>query len=133
MKLKRLISRMNDCYGCLNPFFTLYSYDIMTSCWSVDSHERPGFIILVSRFSNLLERDSGYLELSQSLSWKRKSNPQKSPATSVTPTLLSVKEKQRMDELAEENEMNAESDVVQLDILSGSTPLPTLSSTTYSA
>ena len=73
----------------------------MTSCWNVDSHERPRFRNLVGRFSNLLERDAGYLELSRSLSCKRKSNPQKSPPL----TLPSVKEQEMMDEAAE---MNAE-------------------------
>ena len=39
----------------------------MTSCWSLDSHKRPKFKELVSKFRNILERNSGYLELSQSL------------------------------------------------------------------
>ena len=39
----------------------------MTSCWSLDSHKRPKFEELVSKFRNILERNSGYLELSQSL------------------------------------------------------------------
>ena len=42
----------------------------MTSCWSLDSHARPKFKDLVDTFSGLLERESDYLELSQSLCWK---------------------------------------------------------------
>ena len=40
------------------------------SCWSLDSHARPKFNDLVDKFSGLLERESDYLELSQSLCWK---------------------------------------------------------------
>ena len=42
----------------------------MQSCWSLEPHDRPQFKDLVGRFSGLLEKESGYLELSQSLCWK---------------------------------------------------------------
>ncbi|CAI8013257.1 Tyrosine-protein kinase receptor UFO [Geodia barretti] len=46
-------------------------YEIMMSCWSLDCHARPLFKDLVGRLSDLLERESDYLELSaQSLCWK---------------------------------------------------------------
>ena len=40
------------------------------SCWSLDSNARPQFEDLVDSISGLLERESDYLELSQSLCWK---------------------------------------------------------------
>ena len=39
----------------------------MKSCWSLDPHERPRFKHLVNMVSNILEKDSGYLELSLSV------------------------------------------------------------------
>ena len=39
-------------------------------CWCLDPSERPMFQSLVCRLSGLLERESGYLDLSQSLCWK---------------------------------------------------------------
>ena len=35
----------------------------MKSCWSLDPRERPRFKHLVNMVSNILEKDSGYLEL----------------------------------------------------------------------
>ena len=57
----------------------------MQSCWSLESHGRPQFMDLVVRFSSLLERESGYLELSQSLCWKENISdlPLSSPPTSL--------------------------------------------------
>ena len=39
-------------------------------CWLLEPKDRPQFKDLVGRFSGVLERESGYLELSQSLCWK---------------------------------------------------------------
>ena len=50
-----------------NPvsFPSLYcSYDIMTSCWNMESRKRPTFIVLEKELSNLLEVYAGYIELS---------------------------------------------------------------------
>ena len=74
----------------------------MTSCWSLDSHKRPKFRELVSMLRNILERDSGYLELSQSLK--------------ISP-LLSKKERK-----VEEEEMDA----IQPSIITGSSPTTSL-------
>ena len=63
-----------------NLFVLSYRYEVMLSCWSIDPAERPKFSNLVKILGFLLERDSGYLDLSddsaeylsrsQSLSWK---------------------------------------------------------------
>ena len=59
------------------------------SCWSLDSHARPLFKDLVGRLSDLLERESDYLELSaQSLCWKETVShtpPPSSPPTAALP------------------------------------------------
>ena len=39
----------------------------MKSCWSLDPRERPRFKHLVNKVNNILEKDSGYLELSLSV------------------------------------------------------------------
>ena len=44
----------------------------MILCWNVDPQERPRFSKLVNNFSDLLEQDADYLELSRSLSCKEK-------------------------------------------------------------
>ncbi|CAI8033449.1 Proto-oncogene tyrosine-protein kinase receptor Ret [Geodia barretti] len=54
-------------------------YEIMMSCWSLDSHARPLFKDLVGSFSGLLERESDYLDLSQS------TPPPSSPPTAALP------------------------------------------------
>ena len=43
---------------------------IMRLCWCMDPQERPKFQSLVMSLSRLLERESGYLDLSSSLCWK---------------------------------------------------------------
>ena len=58
------------------------------SCWSLDSNARPLFKDLVGRFSGLLERESDYLELSQSHCWKETVShtpPPSSPPTAALP------------------------------------------------
>ena len=47
------------------------SYDLMTSCWDLDSHQRPKFSNLQCDVSELLEAAAGYMELSCSLKWKK--------------------------------------------------------------
>ena len=47
------------------------SYDLMTSCWNLDSHQRPKFENLQCDVSELLEAVAGYMELSLSLNWKK--------------------------------------------------------------
>ena len=36
----------------------------MLSCWNIEGSDRPRFSSLVNTLSDLLERDSGYLQLS---------------------------------------------------------------------
>ena len=57
----------------------------MQSCWSLDSYHRPQFKDLVGKLSGLLEKESGYLELSQSLCWKEDTShlPLSSPSTAL--------------------------------------------------
>ena len=57
----------------------------MKSCWSLDPSGRPHFKDLVGSIGGLLERESGYLELSQSLCWKEDTSdlPLSSPPTSL--------------------------------------------------
>ena len=43
----------------------------MTSCWNLDSHQRPKFANLQCDVSDLLEAIAGYMELSCSLNWKK--------------------------------------------------------------
>ena len=72
----------------------------MVSCWCVDSHQRPRFSDLVSKFSDLLERDAGYLELSRSLSWKKTGASLKEESAAGLHALQSVEE----EEIDEEEE-----------------------------
>ena len=55
----------------------------MQSCWSLDSCHRPQFKDLVGKLNGLLEKESGYVELSQSLCWKEDTShlPLSSPST----------------------------------------------------
>ena len=39
------------------------SYDVMMMCWSEVSCDRPNFANLVDTFADILEKESGYLEL----------------------------------------------------------------------
>ena len=57
----------------------------MMSCWSLESKDRPQFKDLVGMFGGLLERESGYLDLSQSLSYKKDTSlpSPSSPSTSL--------------------------------------------------
>ena len=69
----------------------LYSYEIMMSCWNEDRHKRPRFSKLVNTFSDLLESDAGYLQLSQLPISEEKGHPQKPPAASGQP-IMTMKE-----------------------------------------
>ena len=42
-------------------------YDVMLSCWSPDASDRPTFQHLAESLETQLERESGYLKLSESL------------------------------------------------------------------
>ena len=59
----------------------------MMSCWNEDRYKRPRFSKLVNTFSDLLESDAGYLQLSQSPISKEKRHLKKSPTVSGQPTL----------------------------------------------
>ena len=43
-------------------------YDMMVSCWDIDSSRRPTFSNLSDELGHLLEVDAGYLELAP-LKW----------------------------------------------------------------
>ena len=43
----------------------------MTSCWNLDSHQRPKFSSLQCDLSELLEAIAGYMELFSSFNWKK--------------------------------------------------------------
>ena len=83
---------------------SLNRYEIMMSCWSLDSHARPHFKDLVGRFSGLLERESDYLELSQSLCWKETVShiPPSSPLSAALPV---TQEQGTAEDKAEEDEV----------------------------
>ena len=42
-------------------------YEVMLSCWSPDASDRPTFQQLAKSLETQLERESGYLKLSESL------------------------------------------------------------------
>ena len=56
----------------------------MTSCWNLDSHQRPKFANLQCDISDILEASAGYLELLCSLNWKKEEEPEdKSRTTTI--------------------------------------------------
>ena len=57
------------------------------SCWNEDDYKRPRFLELVNTFSDLLEFDAGYLQLSQLPISEETGHPQKSPTASGQPTM----------------------------------------------
>ena len=89
MKCKKPHIYLTRLYQSYTPYISLDRYEIMMSCWSLDSHARPLFKDLVGSFSGLLERESDYLELSaQSLCWKETVShtpPPSSPPTAALP------------------------------------------------
>ena len=44
---------------------------MMTSCWNLDSHQRPKFANLQCDVSELLEAIAGYMKLFSSFNWKK--------------------------------------------------------------
>ena len=72
------------------------------SCWSLDSHARPHFKDLVGRFSGLLERESDYLELSQSLCWKETASHTPPPSSQPTAALPVTQEQGTAEDKAED-------------------------------
>ena len=81
----------------------------MMSCWNEDQYKRARFSKLVNKFSDLLESEAGYLQLSQLPTSKEKRHPQKSPTASGQP-------------------INEAADAIELDKLSLSTPTAACSS-----
>ena len=57
----------------------------MTSCWNLDSHQRPKFANLQCDMSDLLEAVAGYMELSCSLNWKKGEELEDKSAAVVVP------------------------------------------------
>ena len=45
----------------------MYRYEVMLSCWSPNASDRPTFQHLAKSLETQLERESGYLKLSESL------------------------------------------------------------------
>ena len=76
----------------------------MMSCWNEDHYKRPRFSKLVKTFSDLLETDADYLQLSQLPISKEKEHPQKSSTASGQPTMT----------------MNEAADAIELDKMSTS-------------
>ena len=72
-------------------------YEIMKSCWSLKPRERPTFQHLVGQFTSIMEKSSGYLELSQAPSqldflWKDTSHPPPSSPPTALPVLQEQEE-----------------------------------------
>ena len=63
----------------------------MLNCWYEDPHQRPRFSSLVQGFSDMLEEEAGYFNLSRSLSWKKEPE-QRSVASPAVPRLLTIEE-----------------------------------------
>ena len=55
----------------------------MTSCWELDSYQRPKFANLQCDMSDLLEAAAGYMELSCSLNWKKGEELEDTSTTAV--------------------------------------------------
>ena len=55
----------------------------MTSCWNLDSHQRPKFANLQCDVSDILEAAAGYMELSCSLIWKKEEGLEDKSRTTV--------------------------------------------------
>ena len=55
----------------------------MTSCWNLDSHQRPKFANLQCDVSDILEAAAGYMELSCSLNWKKEEGLEDKSRTTV--------------------------------------------------
>ena len=53
----------------------------MTSCWNLDSHQRPTFENLQRDVSDILEAAAGYMELSHSLDWMKEEEPEDKSTT----------------------------------------------------
>lgn len=69
----------------------------MMSCWSLQPNNRPKFHNLVTQFSDLLEMESGYLELSRSLSWKKKPHDQPSSEAFVLTDIMEKDDEAKAD------------------------------------
>ena len=57
----------------------------MTSCWDLDSHQRPKFTNLQCDVSELLEAAAGYMELSCSLNWRKGEEVEEKSTTAAEP------------------------------------------------
>ena len=63
-------------------------------CWSFNPQDRPKFQSLVLKLSDMLERESGYLDLSTSFCWK---NDSEVPFSVPLPVIDEVKEEKHED------------------------------------
>ena len=63
-------------------------------CWSFNPQDRPQFQRLVLKLSHILERESGYLDLSTSFCWK---NHSEEPLSVSLPVIDEVKEEKHED------------------------------------
>ena len=57
----------------------------MTSCWNLDSHQRPKFENLQCDVSELLEAAAGYMELSSPLNQKKGEEPEGKSTSGLVP------------------------------------------------
>ena len=61
-------------------------------CWRFNPQDRPQFKTLVLKLSHILERESGYLDLSTSFCWK---NDSEEPLSVSLPVIDEVKEEKQ--------------------------------------
>ena len=54
-------------------------YEVMLSCWSPDASDRPTFQYLAKSLETQLERESGYLKISESLEQEQEISSPLSP------------------------------------------------------
>ena len=63
-------------------------------CWKFNPQDRPQFQSLVLKLSHILERESGYLDLSTSFCWK---NDSEEPLSVSLPVIDEMKEEKHED------------------------------------
>lgn len=81
-------------------------YDVMLLCWHLNPRKRPRFSSLVTKLSEIIEVEAGYLDLSQSFVLETGVQSHSSPDTTVTlPTIIEEQRKEdeeKKDEVRED-------------------------------
>ena len=65
---EKMSAKLHDSFS--SEFILCYRYEVMLSCWSQEAGDRPTFHSLEKTLETLLEKESGYLKLAESLKWK---------------------------------------------------------------